>query len=260
MQKTKQKSVYFFVDESGDPVFYDKYNKLILDKSGVSKMLIIGFIATDNPKKIRKALEKTKNEIVQDEYLKGIPSLKKSVIAFHAKDDCPEIREKVFKTIKDLDFSAEFYVARKNENTFNKRFHRNENEFYDYLITELFKNKLHLASDIKIYFAVRGSSPRQKPIEDAINKAKTLFEEKHGSKNTSTIIVQGQTPSGEPCLQVIDYMNWAIQRIYTKSEDRFYRTVESKVKYLVDLYDIKKYPDNYYSKNNKFSLEKISPL
>lgn len=260
MKKTQDKTNYFFVDESGDTTFYDRKGNLILDKEGVSNFLMIGFIKTEQPSILRKSLSDLREEISKDPYLQGIPSISKSLLAFHAKDDCPEVREKVFKLISTLDFSAEIYFARKKEKTFNNTFHRKETEFYDYLITKLFENKLHLATKNYIYFAVRGNSTRQKPLEQAIARSIELFEKKYKVKNGSEISVQAQTPSGEPCLQIIDYISWAIQRVYTNSEMRFYKTIESKVKYLVDLYDTDKYPNNYYSKTNPFDVKKISPL
>jgi len=260
VQTTKNQTNYYFVDESGDTTFYNKRGKLILGSLGVSRFLMIGFIKTDDPSSLRKNLSILREEIKHDPYLHGIPSLKKSLISFHAKDDRPEVREKVFKLIGTLDFTAEIYFARKNETTFEKRFHRKESAFYDYLITKLFENKLHLAKDNKIYFAVRGSSTRQQPLENAIQQSVKLFEKKHYHKNKSSIKVQAQTPSGEPCLQIIDYINWAIQRAYTNQEIRFYKTIESKIKYLVDLYDTSNYSDNYYSKKNPFDIKKIGPL
>ncbi len=41
---------------------------------------------------------------------------------------------------------------------------------------------------------------------------------------------------------------------------RFYKFIEEKVKYLVDVYDNDKYPKNYYSSRNKFDISKITPL
>jgi len=209
---------------------------------------------------IRQQLEGLRKDIVQDSYLKGIPSLIKTAEAFHAKDDCPEVREKVFKLISTLDFSAEVYVARKIENIFVKRHHRNENEFYDDLISKLFENKLHVAAENRIYFSVRGNRRRQAPLEQAILTAKSKFEMKKQTTITTTISVQAQTSNGEPCLQVIDYVNWAIQRAYLKKEMRFLSVIEDKIKYLVDVYDLDKYPNNFYSKMNKFDINKISPL
>lgn len=260
MKKIAKETRYYFVDESGDPVFYDDTGKLILGHPGVSPLLILGFIRTTNPQAIRQQLETLRKDIVQDPYLKGIPSLAKTAESFHAKDDCPEVREKVFKLISTLDFSAEIYVARKIENIFVKRHHRNENEFYDDLISKLFENKLHVAAENKIYFAVRGNRRRQAPLEQAILTAKRQFETKKQTTITTTIVVQAQTPNGEPCLQVIDYVNWAIQRAYLKNEMRFLSVIEDKIKYLVDIYDSNKYPNNFYSKTNTFDINKISPL
>ncbi len=129
MKKTQLKTNYFFVDESGDSTFYDRYGNLILGKESVSKVLILGFIKTENPRPIRQALLSLQQEIGKDKYLLGIPSIKKSLIAFHAKDDCPEVRERVFRLILNLNFTAEIFVARKIPQIFNKRHHRNENAF-----------------------------------------------------------------------------------------------------------------------------------
>jgi hypothetical protein len=38
-------NIYYFVDESGDPCFYDKYGNYIVGQEGCSKMLMLGFIA-----------------------------------------------------------------------------------------------------------------------------------------------------------------------------------------------------------------------
>ena len=65
---------------------------------------------------------------------------------------------------------------------------------------------------------------------------------------------------GEPCLQVIDYMNWAVYRAFVKQEMRYYRFVGDKVSMLLDLYDAPKYPKNWYSRRNPFDIEKTSPL
>ncbi len=260
MKKQVQKTEYYFVDESGDPIFYNKYGKLIIGNEGVSKALILGFIKTDDPHSIRAALVKLREEISKDEYLKDIPSIKKSLVAFHAKDDTPEVKEKVFRLIKDLNFSAEIYVGRKIPDMFNKKYERKEYKFYDDLVSKLFENKLHISSNNEIYFAVRGSKVRQQPLENAIIQSKLKFEKKQNIKIDSTLNIYPQIPSGEPCLQVIDYVNWSIQRFFEKGQDRYFKFIEEKVKFIVDIYDLDKYPNNFYSKKNPLDLKKISPL
>ena len=258
--KKINKTDYFFVDEAGDPTFFNRFGKNIVGTEGCSKILLLGFIKTDDPDILRKEILKLQSEVVNDPYYSGVPSLQKTKICFHAKDDIPEIREKVYRIITSLNFKTEFFVARKLDKVFLDRHKGKENLFYDDLITKLFENKLHKADKSVIYFATRGNKTRQKPLEDAIEKATLTFEKKWGIKVDGQIKVLPQSPVGEPCLQIVDYMNWAVQRVFTKGEQRFYKLVEDKISFLVDIYDFDKYPKNYYNRKNPFDITKISPL
>lgn len=251
---------YFFVDEAGDPVFYDKNGTYIVGQEGCSKILLLGLIRATHPVILRKAISELKQDIISDPFYADIPSIKKTATAFHAKDDIPEVREKVFKKIITLDYKSEFIVARKQEKTFRYKYKGKENLFYDDLVVKLFENKLHLAKKNIIYFSTRGNKSRQKPLEEAINKAIAIFEKKWNVKIKGENVIYAQSPSSEPCLQIIDYMNWAVQRAYLKGEVRCYKYVESKVSFLLDIYDTAKYPKNYYSQKNKFDIKKMSPL
>ncbi|MFH0815074.1 MAG: hypothetical protein V1902_03320, partial [Candidatus Falkowbacteria bacterium] len=155
---------------------------------------------------------------------------------------------------------AEIIVARKKEGMFQKRHRGNTNVFYDDIITKLFTNKLHLAEKSYIYYEIRGNRSRQQPFEDAIRTAINTFELKWGAKNDSEIQIYPMSSAGEPCLQIIDYVNWAVQRAFIKGDARYINFLEDKISFICDIYDSKKYPNNYYSKKNKFDINKISPL
>jgi hypothetical protein len=111
-----------------------------------------------------------------------------------------------------------------------------------------------------IYFAKRGSRTRQAPIEGAINKSIRNFEQKWHTNVNSQTVVQAQTPIGEPCLSVVDYMNWAVYRAFTRNEMRYFETIRDKVSLLIDLYDTDRYPKNWYTKKNPFHINKITPV
>lgn len=261
MQKKTYKKIYYFVDESGDPIFFDKYRVNIVGTKS-SPILLLGYISTEDPLILRNQLRSLQKEIEKDDYLKSIPSWKKSIKRFHAKDDCPEIREKVFKLIKSMDFKSQFIVARKNEAIFRKRHNSNEKEFYKNLIKSLFRNRLHLSEQSLIYFEKRGTTTKQEDLDSGIKQAITEFEKKWGVKNDSEIFIQAQTPTGEPCLQIADYMNWAVQRLFIKGEDRYYKFIEEKVSLVWDIYDIDNYKNgkNVYNKKNTLEFNKISPI
>jgi len=259
MRKQVKGDIYYFVDESGDPCFYDKRGNYIVGQDGCSKMLMLGFIQTEDPKHIRKALHEVRDKIANDVYLKDIPSIGKSLRHFHATDDCPEVRQEVYKCLSALNFKAQFVIARKIEGVFKKH-NCDENIFYDSLISHLFKNVLHRAENNHVYFSKRGSSTRQEPLERAIARAKDHFEKKFFIKIRSNVNIQSQVPTGEPCLQVIDYMNWAIHRVFIKGEMRYFNFVKDKVSFVWDIYDTVKYPNNFYSKSNELDSKKISLL
>ena len=76
----------------------------------------------------------------------------------------------------------------------------------------------------------------------------------------TNVYLQAHRPGGEPCLSIVDYMNWAVYRAFTRGEVRYFRTVEDKVSLLVDMYDQSNYPKNWYNRKNRFDINKITPL
>jgi hypothetical protein len=54
---------YFFVDESGDSTFYDANGKFIVGEPGCSPILILGFIETQKPHEIRRAVLRAKQSM-----------------------------------------------------------------------------------------------------------------------------------------------------------------------------------------------------
>lgn len=260
MKEPKEGSTCFFVDESGDPTFYDKQGNLIVGEKGSSRLLLLGFVEIRDPDKVRSAVLDLQKQVLADPLLQGIPSLEKTAKAFHAKDDAPEVRYHMYKLISTLDIRAQFVVARKNEKVFHNKFKRDENLFYDHLIETLFQDMLHRYADNHIYFSKRGPRHRKTPLIAAVQRSIERFETKWNTTVLTDHTIYSMTPQEEPCLSVIDYMNWTVYRAFTRRSMRFYRFISDKVSLLIDLYDNANYPNNWYSRRNPFDIEKASPL
>ena len=241
-------------------MFYDRKGNLVVGQPGCSPILLLGFVETTDPHSLRQSILQLQQEIIHDAYFQGVPSLEKTKLAFHAKDDLPEIRYRVYKHLATLEFRAQFVVARKSERIFQNQFGGSSSVFYDSLITRLFQNVLHRYETNSIIFAKRGSRDRQQPLQQAIQQGKERFEANWNTAIQTEITIQAQRPRGEPCLSIIDYMNWAVYRAFTRGEMRYFDTIANKVSLLVDLYDYKNYPKNWYSKKNPFHINKITPL
>lgn len=208
MKKAKNTDSYFFVDESGDPTFFDKRGNLIVGHQGCSSYFILGFIETQSPQLLRASLKEMRYEIADNEDFAKIASLEKTLRAFHAKDDHSKIRSFLFKRIAQLDFRTEFIIIRKVglEEEFRRRYKGDGNHLYDQIVSMLFESVLHRFQNNHIYFSARGSRPRHAPLQKAIDYAVNQFQQKSGSQAQCKVTVQAQQPSDEPCLSIIDYM------------------------------------------------------
>ena len=160
---------YYFVDESGNPEIFNKRGKVIVGQPGNSRYFILGFLDVGNPRLLRNELRALRKGLLGDPYFKNIPSMqpknKKTAISFHAKDDIPEVRSKVFRLLRsksDLKFIAvvkdkvkvvQYATERK---IMDSHYKYNPNGLYDLLTKRLFKNSLHIATEYKICYAVRG--------------------------------------------------------------------------------------------------------
>ncbi len=141
---------------------------------------------------------------------------------------------------------------------FRERYQGKENRFYDDLVTRLFENVLHRFGHNEIVFSARGSAKRRKPLEHAIWRAKGRFEKKCNlDRNSTTFSIRAQTPKGEPCLSVIDYIDWAVYRAFL-GEGRYYEFVKSKISFLRPRYreDLK---DGPYSRKRPFDMKRAAP-
>jgi hypothetical protein len=260
MKITEQKTVYFFVDESGDPNFYGKGGDVIVGREGCSRILLIGFVRTGDPEPLRISFAKLRDQIANDKYLKDISSVEKTLRAFHAKDDCPEVRMMAYKVLSQCDFAAQVIVARKIERMFRTRYRGDKDRFYDDLVARLFENQLHQAETNKIIFSRRGNKMQQHRMREAI---KWGFQKKWGTDVRTELHVETRRSSEDFVLQAADYTNWAVQRAFERGEMRYFEFLREKYELICDVFDTANYKggNNFYDRQkNPFHIDKATPL
>ncbi|MGC9455795.1 MAG: DUF3800 domain-containing protein [Phycisphaerae bacterium] len=261
MKKPEPGRTYYFVDESGDPIFYGRGRRVLLGTPGCSPILALGFVECEDPVLIRKKLAELRREIVSDPYFANVPSMAKTRLFFHAKDDLPEIRMLVYKTLAKLDFKAQVIVGRKVLSMFRKKFNASKAAFYEDLVQKLFENVLHRRDENLVCFSARSSRKRQEPYLRALRGAIDRFEKRWNTEVQSHTRVVVQAPAEELCLQVVDYALWSVYRAFTRGEMRFFDTIRDKFSLVADPYDRPNYPNVYYDRErNPFHAQKISPL
>ena len=75
---------------------FDHKGRVIVGEQGCSRYFILGKLEIEQPTVLGAQLEALRQELLAGPYFKGVPSMKpenrKTALAFHAKDDVPEVR------------------------------------------------------------------------------------------------------------------------------------------------------------------------
>lgn len=258
---------YYFVDEAGDPVLFNRKKQLVVGNAGCSSFFVVGKVDVDEPVKLSNELEALRAQLLADPYFKGVPSVqreqKKTAFGFHAKDDLPEIRREVFRWL--VDQPIRFYAVIRDKkviankvrehNRVKPTYRYHPNQLYDSCVRQLFKERLHKHDGYKIYFARRGSSDRTDAFRKALEAARESFYKKWGIIGTAPIEIIASEPNKIPCLQIADYCLWALQRLYERREDRFFNLLASKIGLIHDVDDTRtSLAGAYYTQSNPLTI------
>jgi hypothetical protein len=246
-----------FLDEAGDTTFYGKGKIIAIGQPGVSLAFSLGMVKFNCDLVIlRRSVVELQHSIETDDYLKDIPSVQKKIskggFHFHATDDPPEVRERMFKFIKAVDCSLEIVAGRKMPSLFLRKHNGKESEFYADLLSHLVKTKLKQDRKLVLNIAERGPSTKNANLDLALQKAVDRFGKKWDvSEIRSKVVFNVQNPRTEPLLNIADYLCWAVQRVFERGEMRHYDFVRDKISLVVDLYDSANYEgsQNYYTRN-----------
>jgi len=260
----------YFVDESGDGTLFDKYGRVIVGIEGCSRFFILGLVDIADPDTVGRELNDLQAQLLADSYFKGVPSMqpesRKTALAFHAKDDLPEVRREVFSLLQrhEFHFSAIVrdklevvkYVRQRGKHDTAYRYH--PNELYDYMVRRIFKDRLHKDDAYNIYFAKRGKSDRTAALLKALTTARERFCAQHGITNEACLNVILTTPTECPGQQVADYFLWALQRLYERHEERYIALLWPSVSVVHDVDDTREAPYGvYYTRKKPLTLAAI---
>lgn len=240
---------HYYVDEAGDGVLFGPKGRDRLRDADANKFFMLGMIHSDTPETISAQLAALRASVMASPLYAGIPSLQpkaeKTARAFHAKDDHPEIRAKVFELLTTLEFrffavikdmrKVRDYVESRNRMNPEYRYH--PNELYDLTVRMLFKNRLHQGDGCRVVFARRGQSDRTEALAAQLTSARAKFLQENQRSSETELRVDPAYPWQEPCLQVADYCLWALQRCYEKQECRFLQALWPKVSLIHDVDD-----------------------
>jgi hypothetical protein len=254
------KTRYYFVDEAGDPTLFNAGGRVIVGEDGCSSHFMLGALDVANPVALGMGLRSLHEQIKADPLYRGVESMRpergKTHRLLHAKDDLPEIRDRVFRFLMTQD--VRFYAVIRDKHglaahvrNLNQRggpYRYNANTMYDEMVKRLFKDRLHKEDAYRVVFAARGSKDRTKALSQALQDARANFQRKWGSLHAHEAYE----------LQAADYFLWALMRCFAKGEDRFIRALWTQVGLIHDVDDRRRSPYGcYYNAKYPITAELI---
>lgn len=256
----------YFVDETGDGVIFDSHGRVLVGTGKVQDYFTVGMVECWTLKALTEELAVLRAQLLNDPYFKGVPSMlpeaKKTALFFHAKDDLPEVRREVFKVLARHGFS--FYAVVRTMSAVTRRVkERNERdptyryrptELYDSAVRRLFDRKLHTRPAFDVVFASRGRA-RTQALREHLLKAQAASRKAAGTFPDAIIHVRAMPSHQHAGLQVTDYCLWALQRLFTKGEDRFLSLIWPKVGLIVDADDTSEKPYGTYHTRKRPPLD-----
>jgi Protein of unknown function (DUF3800) len=224
--------IHSFVDEAGDPTLFGgkRGSGSIVGTEGCSNFFIMGKLEVDDPDALAGKLSNLRARLLTDPYFTGVasfdPARGKTGVAFHAKDDLPEVRYEVFRLLREQGSSLRFHAViadkrilardeiRKRESDPQTRYE--PNSLYDSLVRSLYGKFHRIADEYHVWIAKRGQRDRNGALLQALAHAEEDFQSKFGFARGGADLwsLQISNPRLTPCLQAVDYFLWAVQRFY----------------------------------------------
>lgn len=199
---------YVFVDEAGDFTFQRK--------QGASLYFMVG-TASMGSCEVGDALLSLRRELMWE----GI-----DVEQFHATTDRQPVRDRVFSLLATSDIRVDATILDKTKTHDHLR--QNPVRFYKQALFLHFKYLIPRVAGRHDDLTVVASSLQIKRHKGALgDSVRDVVDQVSRTRRFMTAFHKGAT---DPCLQVADYVTWAIQRKYERNDDRSYKLIEHLVK------------------------------
>ncbi len=230
---------HYYIDESGDVGLFTRGGRKLVGRPTTSHFFMLGMIDAFNDVRLHDSITDLRqtiwSEITNDPRYSSDPSYVRRhrhlEFHFHANDDPPSIRARVFNLLVDesntFRFSAvvidrlEYFKSVAAMSEADSTYKYTKNDEYDYLVRLLLRSRLHKEAIYAVMFSKRGPD-RSKALLDAIINMRQEMCTRLKIADRHYMVIAGNPEAKEHgALQVVDYCLWALQRLYNRKESEY---------------------------------------
>lgn len=200
--------IYLYFDEAGDLNF----------KGFGTRHFLCGVLATRDPWSIDEAIYSARKRVYHGRLVKE---------SFHAAEELQAVRNVVFEAIQNTG-GFEYFVSVVEKKNVPSSYH-DQARFYTFIADFTLRNALqHFPTADPIYLVTDRLPLKNK--QDAIVKGFKNCLAELAEDGNRRYALSHDSLAGHPCLQVADYMNWAVYRKWESEDRRSYDIVSNFIK------------------------------
>ena len=151
-------------------------------------------LEVNDPARLTEALKALREQLLADPYFNSAesfkPERKKTALRFHAKDDLPEVRVKVFDLLRSFGSDLHFRAVVCDKQAIHLRevalreqtpgYRYNPDHLYDELARSLIGKFTRMADGCRLWIAKRGNKDRNAALRTALEHAEADFTQSFG--------------------------------------------------------------------------------
>lgn len=241
---------YIFIDESGKPEVYSAKGVNLVLGGQATKFLILAAIRTSDQLLLQQKVTDFKLSLLREKELASIFSSAYVLDSFHAQIDYPQVRERFYGFIRDLDdIKIDVIVVEKLKCYPNLK--ENPGKMYGIMSGELLKNICHQTEETEIIFSRKDSSLKpRKELEAEVDRIRLNYLQNHPHLNSKISLSYQHNPHyTHGGLQIADYVAFAIFQVFENNKDIHYRIIQNKIGKIQDICNKK-----YFTQSNPLQL------
>lgn len=202
---------YIFLDESGDLGFNPEKKS--------SKYFVVTFMFVENKKPVEKVIKKVAGNMSRKE-------LKRHVGVLHACKEKPKTITKVLGLLNEKSiFILSIYLNKRKVYT---KLHDEKHVLYNY-VTNILLDRILTKRLIPTKESIKLIASRRETNKFLNDNFRGYLQEKVRNNHKLDMEIIIKPPSGEKCLQAVDFICWAIYQKRERGNEAYYNLIKQKI-------------------------------
>jgi hypothetical protein len=237
--------IYIFLDESGKPEIFSAKGVNLVENGLATKFLVLAAVRCNDQLLIQQKITDFKASLLHDEGLSKIFSPAYSLDSFHAQTDYPEVKEKFYGFINNLDIKIDVLVVEKLR--CYETLKRDPGRLYGVMMGQLLKNICHQSEKTEVVFSRKDSKLKlRKELEIEVERMRFEYLNQNPNlKSEFKVNYQHNPYYTHGGLQIADYIAYAVFQFYENENKKWYEIIKNKVGKIQDICNKK-----YFTRSN----------